>query len=174
MKRLNLFMSLVCIALALACVALFLYALLERHELDLSFILFFISALLTGREFWRRAKLPLKPKTQGSDVVETGEGLRANVINSETQDDQSAHISRNRRRRFFSITGIVCFMLSMWMVALFLYALIEEHEFAPFRLLAAVLPLPCEFRILEACKITYPTRWWPIANQYSNRFATPR
>jgi hypothetical protein len=42
--------------LAMACVALILYALFERHEIDPSFLLFTIGGLLARRVFLKRAK----------------------------------------------------------------------------------------------------------------------
>ena len=152
MKRLNLFMSLVCIGLAMALVGLFLYDMLERHEVNLSSILYFVGALLASREFWRRAKLPLQTKTMGSVDVESSGQSTVNEVKPEALENQSTRIAKNSSRRIFSIVGILFFMLSMWMVALFLYALFEEHEFAPFRLFAAVCLCLASFAFTRQAK----------------------
>lgn len=56
MKHVNSVMSIVCFILAMACVALFIYALFERHEIDPSYLLFIVGGLLASRVFLKRAK----------------------------------------------------------------------------------------------------------------------
>jgi len=61
--------------LGMACVALFLYALFERHEIDPSFLLFMIGGFLASHVFLKRAREGKKRGRKGAYLKDQKDSL---------------------------------------------------------------------------------------------------